>query len=296
MQRIGQLLSGYLSRLTLPGVGINDVVEIFLLSFFIYQFMVWIKRTRAYSLLKGILTVLIFLLLAYIFQLNTIWYVFQHSANVLIIGIMVIFQPELRKVLEDLGKRQFVSALIPMDSRSSSQDRLTDKTVNELVKACFDMGAVRTGALIVLEREISLQDYERTGIRLDAITTSQLLINIFEKNTPLHDGAVLIRDNRISAATCYLPLSDRMDLPKQLGTRHRAGVGISEVSDSVTIIVSEETGHVSVAENGRLISCRNQTELKEILERAQHKRVADNNGLRGLLMGRGKNAKEKADS
>ncbi|MBQ1491255.1 MAG: diadenylate cyclase CdaA [Blautia sp.] len=290
MQSITQLLSSYLARLTLPELGINDVVEILLLSFFIYQFMVWIKRTRAYSLLKGILMVLIFMIMAYIFNMNTIWYIFQHSINVLIIGIMVIFQPELRKVLEDLGKKQFVASFLPFDAGREVKERFSDKTITELVKACFDMGAVRTGALIVMEQEISLQDYERTGIKVDAAISSQLLINIFEKNTPLHDGAVLIRENRISAATCYLPLSDNMELSKQLGTRHRAGVGISEVSDSVTIIVSEETGHVSVAENGRLISCRNQAELKEILVRAQHKQVVNMGGIRKLWKGRGKNA------
>ena len=131
-------------------------------------------------------------------------------------------------------------------------DEFTDKTINELVKACFDMGEVRTGALIVIEQNIRLSEYERTGINVDAVLTSQLLINIFEHNTPLHDGAVLVRGNRIVAATCYLPLSDNMELSKQLGTRHRAGVGISEVSDSLTVIVSEETGGVSLAVNGVL--------------------------------------------
>ncbi len=295
MGSIEQLLSTYLSRLTLPGLGVNDVVEIILLSIFIYQFMVWIKRTRAYSLLKGILMVVIFLFLAYVFNLHTIWYIFQHSINVLIIGITIIFQPELRKVLEDLGKKQFFSGILPIDAGREVKERFSDKTITELVKACFDMGAVRTGALIVLEQEISLQDYERTGIRVDAVITSQLLINIFEKNTPLHDGAVLTRENRISAATCYLPLSDNMGLSKQLGTRHRAGVGISEVSDSLTIIVSEETGHISVAENGHLISCRNQAELKEFLIRAQNKRVVNQGVIHKIWKRRGKNAKE-ADS
>lgn len=128
------------------------------------------------------------------------------------------------------------------------QERFNDKTINELVKACFDMGEVKTGALIVIEEEIRLDEYVRTGINIDGILTSQLLINIFEHNTPLHDGAVIVRGNRVVAATCYLPLSDNMELSKQLGTRHRAGVGISEATDSLTIIVSEETGQVSVAE------------------------------------------------
>jgi diadenylate cyclase len=166
------------------------------------------------------------------------------------------------------------------------QERFTDKTVNELVKACFDMAEVKTGALIVLEQDIRLTEYIRTGINIDAAVTSQLLINIFEHNTPLHDGAVIMRGNRILAATCYLPLSDSMDLSKQLGTRHRAGVGISEVSDSVTIIVSEETGGVSVAQDGKLTRNLDIAALKNILVRAQNKKVVENNRLRQFLKGR----------
>ena len=143
------------------------------------------------------------------------------------------------------------------------EERFTDKTISELVKACFDMGEVKTGALIVIEQNELLTDYIRTGINLDAILTSQLLINIFEHNTPLHDGAVIVRENRIVAATCYLPLSDNMELSKQLGTRHRAGVGISEQTDSVTIIVSEETGQVSVAQGGKLTRSVNSDKTQE---------------------------------
>ena len=172
------------------------------------------------------------------------------------------------------------------DSGKEVKERFADKTVNELIKACFDMGEVKTGALIVIEQEIRLDEYIRTGINVDAILTSQLLINIFEHNTPLHDGAVIVRKNRIVAATCYLPLSDNMELSKQLGTRHRAGVGISEVTDSVTIIVSEETGQVSVAEGGRLMRNVSSTELREVLERAQNKKIVDNNKLRQFFKGR----------
>ena len=154
------------------------------------------------------------------------------------------------------------------------------------IKACFDMAEVKTGALIVIEQEIRLDEYVRTGINVDALLTSQLLINIFEHNTPLHDGAVIVRGNRIVAATCYLPLSDNMELSKQLGTRHRAGVGISEVTDSVTIIVSEETGQVSVAQNGRLLRNISSSQLREVLEKAQNKKIVDNNKLRQLLKGR----------
>lgn len=294
MQNIMQMLIRYLSQMNLPSIGIIDVIEILLISFFVYQFMVWIKYTRAYTLLKGILTVLLFLLLAYIFKMNTILWIVENIANALVIGVVVIFQPELRKVLEQLGQKKFMSAIIPFDTGREVQERFTDKTVNELVKACFDMGEVKTGALIVIEQDIRLSEYERTGINVDAVLTSQLLINIFEHNTPLHDGAVLVRGNRIVSATCYLPLSDNMELSKQLGTRHRAGVGISEVSDSVTIIVSEETGQVSVAQNGRLVRNVTSTRLREILVKAQNKKVVDNSKLRHLLKGRVKH-EEKAD-
>ena len=239
MQNVLTVVAGYLGKISLPGFGVIDIIEIGLISFFVYQFMAWIKFTRAYTLLKGILIVLGFILVAYIFKMNTILWIFRNLANVLVIGVIVIFQPELRKALEQLGQKKFVSNIIPFDSGREVQERFNDKTINELVKACFDMGEVKTGALIVIEEEIRLDEYVRTGINIDGILTSQLLINIFEHNTPLHDGAVIVRGNRVVAATCYLPLSDNMELSKQLGTRHRAGVGISEATDSLTIIVSK---------------------------------------------------------
>lgn len=295
MQDISEIVLRYLSKITLPEVGIIDVIEIALISFFIYQFMVWIKFTRAYTLLKGILVVLVFLLVAYIFKMNTILWIVTNLASAMITGVIVIFQPELRKVLEQLGEKKIMAAILPFDSGKDIQERFTDKTVNELIKACFDMGEVKTGALIVIEQNILLTEYERTGINIDAVLSSQLLINIFEHNTPLHDGAVIVRGNRVVAATCYLPLSDNMELSKQLGTRHRAAVGISEVSDSLTIIVSEETGKVSVAQGGRLIRNVNSAKLREILEIAQNKKIVDNSKLRHLLKGRVKHEEKKAD-
>ena len=286
MESISSILSGFLSKVSLPSVGVIDVIEIFLISFFVYQFMVWIKFTRAYTLLKGILVVLAFIFLAYIFKMNTILCIISKLSNVLIIGVMVIFQPELRKMLEQLGQKKIMATLIPFDTGKEVKERFTDKTINELVKACFDMGEVKTGALIVIEQENHLSEYERTGINIDAVLTSQLLINIFEHNTPLHDGAVIVRGNRVAAATCYLPLSDNMELSKQLGTRHRAGVGISEVSDSLTIIVSEETGNVSIAQGGRLTRCMNSAALRSALVKAQNKTVVENGKLRHLLKGR----------
>lgn len=286
MLGLDQMLVRFLTKISLPRIGIIDVIEIALISVFIYHCMVWIKYTRAYTLLKGIIVVLLFLLIAYIFKMNTILWIVSNLSTVMITAVVIIFQPELRKALEQIGQKNIMAAIIPFDSGKEVEERFTDKTVNELIKACFDMGEVKTGALIVIEQDILLTEYERTGITIDAVLTSQLLINIFEHNTPLHDGAVIVRGNRIVSATCYLPLSDNMELSKQLGTRHRAGVGISEVSDSVTIIVSEETGQVSVAKNGRLMRNVNSTRLREILVETQNKKVVENNKLRLLLKGR----------
>ena len=257
--------------------------------------MVWIKFTRAYTLLKGILVVLLFILFAYILKMNTILWIIKNLSTILLTSVVVIFQPELRKMLEQLGQKKIMASILPLDSGKEVQERFTDKTINELVKACFDMGEVRTGALIVIEQNIRLSEYERTGIYVDAVLTCQLLINIFEHNTPLHDGAVLVRGNRIVAATCYLPLSDNMELSKQLGTRHRAGVGISEVSDSLTIIVSEETGQVSVAQNGKLSRGLTSAELRSALIKAQNKKIVNNSKLRHLLKGRMRHEEDKTD-
>ena len=290
MQNIISVLNRYLSHINMPSVNIIDVIEILLISIFVYEFMVWIKYTRAYTLLKGLLIIGAFLIIAYIFKMNTILWIVSKMAGAMLTAVIVIFQPELRKVVEQLGQKKIISTILPFDMGGKEvKERFTDKTINELIKACFDMGEVKTGALIVIEQKNRLDEYIRTGINIDAVLSSQLLINIFEHNTPLHDGAVVMRGNRIVAATCYLPLSDNMELSKQLGTRHRAGVGISEVTDSVTIIVSEETGQVSVARDGKLVRNVTPTQLRKILELAQNKTVIDNNKLRQLLKGRTKN-------
>ena len=233
--------------------------------------MLWVRNTRAYSLLKGILIVLAFIFIAYLLKMNTILWLVYNAGGYAITAVLVIFQPELRKALEELGHKKIVSTILPFDSgKKDESGRFSDRTLNEIVRASYEMGEVKTGALIVIEEETILNEYARTGIYLDSLVTSQLLINIFEHNTPLHDGAVIIRGDRVVAATCYLPLSDNMELNKNLGTRHRAGVGISEVSDSLTIIVSEETGRVSVAQNGALRVGVTRDELKEILIKEQN--------------------------
>ena len=277
MQEFSGNLIETLSRLAFPKIGIIDIIQIALIAFFVYQFMVWIKYTHAYTLLKGILVVLLFILIAYIFRMNTILWIFSNLASTLIVGVIVIFQPELRKVLEQLGQKRIMASLIPFDAGKEVKERFTDKTISELIKACFDMGEVKTGALIVIEQNELLTDYIRTGINLDAILTSQLLINIFEHNTPLHDGAVIIRGDRITSATCYLPLSDNMTISKDLGTRHRAALGMSEVCDALVIVVSEETGLVSVASGGRLLRAINAEELRSQLSQIQYRKTETKN-------------------
>ena len=292
MNSVNQFLEKYVSKISLPSIGIIDIIEILIISVFIYQFMIWIKQTRAYTLLKGIMVVLCFVIVIYIFHMNTLIWIINNVATVMLTALVIIFQPELRKILEQLGQKNIIASVIPFESGKEVQARFTDTTINEIVKACFDMGEVKTGALIVIEQEVVLTEYERTGILLDSLITSQLLINIFEHNTPLHDGAVIVRGNRIVAATCYLPLSDNMELSKQLGTRHRAGVGISEVSDSFTIIVSEETGEVSTAMNGVLKRNITSAQLKEQLLHVQNKTVINNSKLISLWKGRGKYEKK----
>lgn len=276
MGNFSTFIGNYSASFKLPKVQGIDIVQILLIAVFVYQFMLWIRNTRAYSLLKGIVIVLAFIFIAYLLKMNTILWLVYNAGGYAITAVLVVFQPELRKALEELGHKKIVSTIIPFDSnRKETDGRFSDRTVNEIVRASFEMGAVKTGALIVIEEETILNEFIRTGIYLDSIISSQLLINIFEHNTPLHDGAVIVRGDRVVAATCYLPLSDNMKLNKNLGTRHRAGVGISEVSDSLTIIVSEETGRVSVAHLGKLQVGVTKEELKTILEEVQNKPKQD---------------------
>lgn len=263
-------IADWVSRMVsfIPAIRLNNVLEILIISVLIYYILIWIRDTRAWTLLKGILVICAFMLFVYVFQMDTILWLFQNLISVAIISIFVLFQPELRRALEQLGRKNILSSFFNLSGSGAADEqtvKTVEKTKSEIIKACMEMSKVRTGALIVIEQDVQLSEYERTGIFLDSLVSSQLLINIFEHNTPLHDGAVFIRNNRIVAATCYLPLSDNMLLSKELGTRHRAGVGISEVSDSITLIVSEETGMISVAHDGMLFRGLSQEELREQL-------------------------------
>ena len=263
-----------LEAFRIPSVRPTDILEILIIAFLVYHVLLWAKNSRLWSMLKGVIVIIAFILFAEFFQMNTILWIVGNFFNVIIIVVVIILQPELRRALEELGRKNFFSnAFIFGDMKF--QERFSDKTLNEIVRACVEMSKVRTGALIVIQQDFSLAEFERTGIAVDGIVTSQLLINIFEHNTPLHDGAVIIRGDRVVSATCYLPLSDNMGIGKELGTRHRAGIGVSEVTDSLTIIVSEETGKISVAYEGELDKSVDSDRLRDRLKVLQNKHAEE---------------------
>ncbi len=269
-------INTYLTRLNLPNVTLTliDILEILILAWLVYRLLNWIQSSHAWTLLRGIMVIAIALAVIYLLQMDTLIYIINQGLSIAIITLVVVFQPELRKVLESLGERELLNHSFLFGSSKSYTSRFSDRTLDELVRASMEMSAERTGALIVIEQNENLREYERTGIEVDALVTSQLLINIFEHNTPLHDGAVIIRGDRVTAATCYLPLSDNKSLSKALGTRHRAGVGVSEVTDSLTIIVSEETGGSSIAYRGVLLRSVTEKILRDRLIEAQNKSAA----------------------
>ena len=250
-------------------IGIIDIIQVLLLAFVVYRLILWMKNTRAYTLLRGIIFLLAIVVVANLLDMEVIVWLMRNLSVVAITAVLIIFQPELRKILERMGASNPLGRLFAAGRASDENKRFSDQTINELVRAAYEMGETRTGALIVLEKDIRLEEYENTGIPIDAVVSNQLLVNIFEHNTPLHDGVVIIREDRIAAATCYLPRSDNMELSKNRGTRHRAGIGISETTDAFTIIVSEETGAVSYTIDGRIRSAVTPNELREALSEAQ---------------------------
>lgn len=291
MTAINNFIQNYLNKFYVPRIEWTDIIEILFIAFVLYSILVWIKDTKAWSLLKGIIVVGVFTIIAYILNLRTILWIASKTISVGIIALVIIFQPELRRALEQLGRKRIVSGLFNFGEGKDKGELFSAKTAEEIVKAVYDMAAVRTGALIVIEHDMMLEEYIRTGIEVDGIVTSQLLINIFEHNTPLHDGAVVVRENRVVAATCYLPLSDNVNLSKELGTRHRAGVGISEVTDSFTIIVSEETGAVSVATGGEILRNIDKESLRNKLEFLRKKSVE----VKSFRLWRGRLNNERKD-
>lgn len=268
MDQIREFIDNYV--INIQFITLTDIVEIIIISLAVYYLMLWIKNTRAWTLMKGVSFILFLLLLAQIFEMHTILWIANGAFQIAALALIVVLQPELRKALEELGKKGFINRILPFELGRTEEEQFSDRTVHEIVKACVEMGKVRTGALIVVKNEDSLSEFERTGIEVDGLVTSQLLINIFEHNTPLHDGAVIINGDRVTYATCYLPLSDNMGLSKELGTRHRAGVGISEATDSMTVIVSEETGKISIAYKGKLDRGLSAQDVEERLKSIQN--------------------------
>lgn len=260
----------------LPRITLSNLVEIIIIAVLVYEILIWIKNTRAWNLLMGLVVIMAFGLVAAIFNFDTILWIMEKTGTIAVTALIIIFQPELRRALEQLGSKNLISDILLFDDEKDSQE-FTERTASEIVKATFEMAKVKTGALMVIERNVSLKEIERTGIEINGTVTSQLLINIFEHNTPLHDGAVIIRGNRVTAATCYLPLSDNMMISKELGTRHRAAVGISEITDSITIVVSEETGRVSVVEGGVLRRLSDAEGLRKVLATVNRQEETGNN-------------------
>ncbi|MBL4955126.1 diadenylate cyclase CdaA [Neobacillus sp. OS1-32] len=238
---------------------VSSVVDILLVWYVIYKLINIIKGTKAVQLLKGILVILIVRVASDFFGLTTLSWMMQQVITYGFLAIIIIFQPELRRALEQLGRGKFFS-------RSTSPDEDgQEKTVEAILKAADYMAKRRIGALISIERETGMSDYIETGISLNSKISAELLINIFIPNTPLHDGAVIIQKNNVAAAACYLPLSESPFISKELGTRHRAALGISEVTDSITVVVSEETGGISLTRNGELHRDLKAEELREML-------------------------------
>ena len=249
----------------------SDMAEIIILAVLIYHILLWVKTTRAWTLVKGFVVIFAFLLIAVFTGMDTILWIAGNIFDIGVIALVIVFQPELRKALEQLGQKNFIADILKIDAAKEEKETFNDKTADAIVKACVEMSKAKTGALIVIENNVPLGEYERTGITMDALVSSQLLLNIFEHNTPLHDGAIIVRGNRIVSATCYLPLSDNMTLSKELGTRHRAAVGISEVSDAMTVVVSEETGAISITQYSEIKRHVSAEVLKEQLQTLQNK-------------------------
>ena len=243
---------------------LSSIIEILIFAVVAYYIIAWIKKTKAWNLLKGALVLIGAYILSKLLGFNNIAYIFERFFGSLLIAVIIIFQPEIRRALEQLGTRNFFARFLPVGQETAASG-LSSESIDAIIRALSLLSRNKVGALIVIERSIVLNEYIETGIRLDAKITTALLEQIFEHNTPLHDGAVIIRNDRVEAATCYLPLSENMEISKELGTRHRAGLGISEVSDCITLIASEETGFLSIAMDGGLERNVGADRIREVL-------------------------------
>jgi len=260
-------------------ISINDVVDILIVAYLFYKILRFIKDTRAEQLFKGVIILLVATQVSGMLKLHTLYWILVKILEAGFILPFIIFQPELRAGLEHLGRN---TNLFRFGTQAKSAYELNvDKVISEMLGAVYDMAGRKIGALLVLEGKTKLNEIVETGTEIDAKITKQILCNIFIPNTPLHDGAVIIRDGKIKSAACFLPLTQRKDLSKDLGTRHRAGIGISEISDSLILIVSEETGHVSIARAGKIYRDVSKERLANILKNF-YKNNSEEKGL-GLV-------------
>ena len=259
---IGQSFMSYMQELAQnPFKMITLILDVLIVIYIIYKFIMYAKKSRAWQLLKGIIFILIITAISEVLQLKILNYILTAFMPYGVIALIVIFQPELRRMLEQLG----TSKLTKYFGLDKDLETKTKEDIYKVVIAATELAKTKTGGLIVLERDIQINDIIDTGVKINAEVSPQLIVNLFTPNTPLHDGAVIISKNKIIAAACILPLANDKDIAKEVGTRHRAGLGISKESDAIAIIVSEETGKISIAKDGTLIADLKEDTLKTIL-------------------------------
>lgn len=275
IQDLIQKFPVYFGFQDIPSV-IRAVVDIGIVSYVVYKLIILVKETRAWQLIKGIVLIIIATQLSGLLGLTTINYILNNTLSTLLLGVLVLFQPEFRRGLEQIGRSRFKD-IFNLDE-ANRKIHIT-AMIEEIVKACMELSKTYTGALIVVERNTRVGEIINTGVQLDSNITAELIMNIFTPNTPLHDGATIIRDGRIKAAACFLPLTDNPNLSKELGTRHRAALGITEVSDSIAVVVSEESGKISFALNGGLTRNLTSDTLRKALNKNLLEEEAPNKKL-----------------
>ena len=254
---------------SIKSITVWSILDILAVSYIFYKSYTLIKETRAEQLLKGIILILLLIPVSSVLNLNMLNWILSKSVTIGLLSIVIIFQPEIRRALEHIGRSAFI------DKHLLEDEVIMDKVITEIVVAVDNLSKSKTGALIIIEQLTGLGEIVSTGNQIDALVSAALLENIFVVNTPLHDGATIIRNDRIVSAGCFLPLTNNQNISKKLGTRHRAAIGISENSDALTIIVSEETGTISLAVNGTITRNYDKDKLKDILVRIIRKRKSN---------------------
>jgi diadenylate cyclase len=263
---------------TVKNISFLSMVDILVVSYIFYKLYMLIQETRAEQLLKGIILILILIPVSNFLHLTVLNWILSNTIPIGVISLVIIFQPEVRRALEHIGRSAFA------DRHLLENNEKMEEIITEIVEAVDIMAKTRTGAIIILEQRTGMGEIIETGTKLDALVSSHLLENIFVVNTPLHDGAAIIRDDRIAAAGCFLPLSDDNEINKKLGTRHRAAIGISETTDAITIVVSEETGTISLAVNGRLTRNYSKERLKDIIIRIMKNRQLKRHNVKEKML------------